>query len=570
MKRLLTLSFLFLVTASFAQPPQIEWTRSWDFGDDYQKIECVRALPDGGFILAGTERFEDETGIAIRLDSEGNTLWLQEIDFGPALWQQVTHIEQVSDGGFVCCGISHANQEEPAIVVKLTAGGVISWVTRIPDESLLTWIREDDDGNFLTMSRGSPGSDFQFHRLDQNGQLYWSSDPDELSGPANTFDFTADGGMIVAAGNSSLRVIKCSFAGNQQWGIIPFSFGYGDYGEANDVKVLSTGHYLACGYDELNGGVTSPALVKMIEDQVLWRRLRPVFEVGKYVSLCETGDQGIVVGGYRAGGPRVSYLNRTDGNGNSLWISVIDSMWDIESLDIARDGGVVVAGNTRDDNDNEDFYVVKYFPEVELSLQPDIQTLPPEGGTILLDAGLTHLLVEETGVHAIQTVVMPDGTRRVVQSDQLRLIPGEPITLTDLPLDIPANAPAGEYTFEIRIGRPSVENVLGYASFTFEKQAAVVRESEVDLASENRLSLSATPNPFNPATTISLTLPDAGEVMIRVLNVLGREVATLHAGHLSRGSHSFVWDGSNHASGVYLLSVQHNGVSEIQKVVLMK
>jgi hypothetical protein len=568
MKRSLTLSFLFLVTTSFAQPPQIEWTRTWDFGDDYQRIECVKALPDGGFILAGYERFEHDTGIVIRLDSEGNELWLQVIDFGPGNYQAVYDVEPVSDGGFVCCGKSDTYQEEdPAIVVKLTADGEISWRTRIPDETRMTLIREEDDGNYLAMSYD--GFYSRFHRLDQNGLLFWSSNPPGTTGECNSFDFTADGGMILAIGGMPhFAVTKCSSTGFSQWTKFPFGHGFYDMGSCSDVKTLSTGDYIVCGRSYLNSDAR-PALAIMREDQVLWRKRLPVNDFGYFYALAETGDQGLIIIG-KHGYPHVSFLNRTDSRGNSLWISAVDSMYRSETIDIARDGGVVVAGNTRDDNDNEDFYVVKYFPEVELSLQPDIQTLPPEGGTILLDAGLTHLLVEETGVHAIQTVVMPDGTRRVVQSDQLRLIPGEPITLTDLPLDIPANAPAGEYTFEIRIGRPSVENVLGYASFTFEKQAAVVRESEVDLASENRLSLSATPNPFNPATTISLTLPDAGEVMIRVLNVLGREVATLHAGHLSRGSHSFVWDGSNHGSGVYIILAQKGDVMVTHKLLLIK
>ncbi len=65
------------------------------------------------------------------------------------------------------------------------------------------------------------------------------------------------------------------------------------------------------------------------------------------------------------------------------------------------------------------------------------------------------------------------------------------------------------------------------------------------------------PNPFNPTTTISFTLPDAGYAELAVYNLAGQKIRTLVAGELSPGVHEVVWDGRNDAdtpvsSGVFV------------------
>ena len=78
------------------------------------------------------------------------------------------------------------------------------------------------------------------------------------------------------------------------------------------------------------------------------------------------------------------------------------------------------------------------------------------------------------------------------------------------------------------------------------------------------------PNPFNPTTTISYTLPEDGKVQIKVFDVLGREVATLMNGFEGKGRHSIVWDGSNAASGIYFYSITYKGQTINKKMLLIK
>ncbi len=81
----------------------------------------------------------------------------------------------------------------------------------------------------------------------------------------------------------------------------------------------------------------------------------------------------------------------------------------------------------------------------------------------------------------------------------------------------------------------------------------------------------AYPNPFNPTTTVSVILPETAELNVTVFNVAGQQVAELTSGKLVAGTHSFVFDASHLASGLYFVQAQVPGkLNEIQKITLMK
>jgi hypothetical protein len=83
----------------------------------------------------------------------------------------------------------------------------------------------------------------------------------------------------------------------------------------------------------------------------------------------------------------------------------------------------------------------------------------------------------------------------------------------------------------------------------------------------------ATPNPFNPHTTLRLTLPEAGPVRVTVHDVTGRLVDVLVDGERPAGEHAFDWDGTDvHgrdvASGVYFVRLASRGEVLSRKIVL--
>ncbi len=78
------------------------------------------------------------------------------------------------------------------------------------------------------------------------------------------------------------------------------------------------------------------------------------------------------------------------------------------------------------------------------------------------------------------------------------------------------------------------------------------------------------PNPFNPTTNIEYTINQAGPVTLKVYDMTGREVATLVNTRMSAGEHMVKFDASNLSSGVYIYSLQANGVRLTNKMTLIK
>lgn len=78
------------------------------------------------------------------------------------------------------------------------------------------------------------------------------------------------------------------------------------------------------------------------------------------------------------------------------------------------------------------------------------------------------------------------------------------------------------------------------------------------------------PNPFNPTTRLSYSLPTDAYVVLKVYDVIGREVATLVHGYQEAGFRSAEFNASKFPSGVYFYRLQAGNFSDVKKMLLMK
>lgn len=83
------------------------------------------------------------------------------------------------------------------------------------------------------------------------------------------------------------------------------------------------------------------------------------------------------------------------------------------------------------------------------------------------------------------------------------------------------------------------------------------------------------PNPFNLETNISFQVPEASYVVLKVFNLLGKEIKTLVNETKPAGYHTVRWDGRNNygnkvVSGLYLYQIKAGNFSCIKKMALMK
>jgi hypothetical protein len=83
------------------------------------------------------------------------------------------------------------------------------------------------------------------------------------------------------------------------------------------------------------------------------------------------------------------------------------------------------------------------------------------------------------------------------------------------------------------------------------------------------------PNPFNPSTLIRYELPQAEQVMLRIYDVHGAFVTTLHEGYQERGTHEAVWNADDQrgkpvASGIYFYRLTTRSGELGRKMLLLK
>ncbi len=121
------------------------------------------------------------------------------------------------------------------------------------------------------------------------------------------------------------------------------------------------------------------------------------------------------------------------------------------------------------------------------------------------------------------------------------------------------------------------DNVAGtvYTGTTYFDNIAAIFPTTVGVEDSKELpssyQLAANyPNPFNPSTTISFSLPREEHVSMKVFNTLGEEVAELVNNVVKAGTHSISFNANNLSSGVYFYTITAGNYRATRKMILMK
>ncbi len=114
-----------------------------------------------------------------------------------------------------------------------------------------------------------------------------------------------------------------------------------------------------------------------------------------------------------------------------------------------------------------------------------------------------------------------------------------------------------------------------YGALGLVKQAAPAEETNSAQAIRHYELFANYPNPFNPTTTITYQMPQAGRVSLKIYNMLGQVVRTLVDAEVAAGLHAVTWDGRDGkgdqvASGVYLYQLRVGETIMTRKMLLAK
>lgn len=113
----------------------------------------------------------------------------------------------------------------------------------------------------------------------------------------------------------------------------------------------------------------------------------------------------------------------------------------------------------------------------------------------------------------------------------------------------------------------------GMGSYAFIDQLSFGQATDVEETNQNpnefRLAQNY-PNPFNPSTSIQYRVSSISQVILKVYDILGNEVATLVDEYKPAGSYEIDFNASKLTSGVYFYKLQAGGFVVTKKMILLR
>lgn len=211
--------------------------------------------------------------------------------------------------------------------------------------------------------------------------------------------------------------------------------------------------------------------------------------------------------------------------------------------------------------------------------------IPASGGSFDFNIGVTNNESSTVNFTVWTMVTLPNGSEfGPLLNIPVTANPGFSVN-RDRVQDVPATAPAGNYTYDAYVGiYPNSiwdEDHFNFSKLSVVDGGGIIREwsnwgegfdnlNKSAGSVESFALLGAYPNPFNPTTSINYQLLSNSHVNLTVYDISGRVAAELVDEYKPAGSYEITFDASNLVSGVYFVKLEAGNFSQVQKVVLMK
>jgi len=353
------------LTASAANPPAVQWTRT--FGGNSTHCFSGQQTSDGGYVLAGwTFSFNDTSGGDVYLakaDSAGNLQW-QRTFGSPGTAEEGKFVLQTSDKGYVIAG----EADGVVLLLKTDSLGNLRWeklfATDSPPQYAMCVRQTDDRGYIVSGGRGDgpQWADLYLLRTDSLGDSLWAKAYAEY-GEGSSVRVTDNGCYIITGltgqdyqedmDERSLYLMKTDAAGSLIWRHV-YSAQNADVGSA--VLRTQDGGYIVAGEGTslVSGNYKDILLMKTDSlGNYLWRRTfgGSKWDGARGQCVGQTQDGGYIVGGETQSFERQHggsyYLVRTDPSGDPLWSKAFDRDCGNDELCLVQqvsDGGYIVGG----------------------------------------------------------------------------------------------------------------------------------------------------------------------------------------------------------------------------------
>ncbi|KJU87329.1 lipoprotein [Candidatus Magnetobacterium bavaricum] len=265
----------------------LQWAYTYG-GEEVDNLQSCLALSDGGFVAAG---YTSSFGVGysdawvLRLNGDGSIRWSKT--FGGSGVDYVKAIRALGDGGFIIAGYtgSFGSGADDVWLLRLDANGNVSWQKAYGSNSIENTyaIEEVPVGGFIVAGQTNAPDGSQrgiiLMRLDPDGNLLWQR---VIKGTASMGAYCVkpldDAGFIVSGyhtdtTNTAFVVIRTDAVGDILW-----QYAYGGGGGGNDcsyvVNVATDGGFIVSGTTTSFGGRSGSALWLLRIDpngQVRWQ-----------------------------------------------------------------------------------------------------------------------------------------------------------------------------------------------------------------------------------------------------------------------------------------------------------
>jgi hypothetical protein len=366
------------VAVLYAQPPEIEWSRTYG-GVDSDLANSVCATSDGGYVFAGyTKSFTADSNDAylVKIDSLGNHYWSRL--YGGTDYDDAQSVQQTSDGGYILSGRtkSFGAGSNDMYIIKTNDLGDTMWTRTYggPYSDVSYSVQHTTDEGYIlagrTIRNAGSLSEMYLVKIDSIGDTLWTrsySGTDNLA--AYAVQQTSDGGYIMVGGNPfsggieyDIYVVRTNNLGDTLW---TRTFGGAGNDYALSVQQTLDGGYILAGWTELSSPNYIDVYIVKIDSlgEIMWTRT-----YGGYIIAGVTGSFGAENGDM--------YLVKINTQGDTIWTLVYGGP-DYEvvtSMDLTNDGGYIIAGYTYESwVDPADCWLVKTGPDTSSTHAPSIQ-----------------------------------------------------------------------------------------------------------------------------------------------------------------------------------------------------
>jgi predicted secreted protein len=385
----LTTAIIFLSLNVLSQNLQVEWYKTYG-GTETDYAKSVYQTSDSGYIIAGgTQSFG--AGLAdvwiLKTNSGGDTLWSRI--YGGEDYDHIQYLLPLSDGGFLIAirTYSFGNGQADIWLVKIDKDGNEVFSKTIGDV-VSEWsnqIIETPDSGFVlaafTNSFGNGGNEAWLIKTNSEGDTIWTktyggSMDDVASGVCPTFD---NGFLFVGrtssfgAGGNDVWIIKTDENGDSIWTKV---YGGIDFDVATRILPAEDNTYLILGETQSFGnGMTDFWIIKIDEDgNKIWDKTYGSSANERPFAFIQVSSTEYLMAGSRYSDPPIfdqGIIIKIDNNGEIVWSDSVGGSFDDWIIDMnqTNDGGYIIGGSTcENDTAYSDLWLVKFKPEIPVSV----------------------------------------------------------------------------------------------------------------------------------------------------------------------------------------------------------